>query len=550
MNEGPSDPTRGRGGPAHWCRDARSEQGRERPMSGRPGRTQQIAHDETPLNAASPDLRARLGWLLAMSRLHHPDASFQDGNHFAQSLGRAGFPASRSLLSRWEAGLAPISHEAMTAYERVLALEPGQITSVMGYLQAGRAKPTGPRLDPTGVEFASRLDELIDAAERGTALGRDWQELGWHLSAAPMVHLRASVWEALARRVVNQLPRSVNVAYRQLSTAAVSMAVIPRAQDHLVDAIATYISDPAVQVVGNPLELLEHLPTREAARLVLEMVEKPQSLDTYQVGVWLARQKTVRGHLTAGERTQLHMLVLRSWRNDAARAGEDLAGLIADLPAGMRATLVDAATKAGRPKLGYVVEHGEQVVAAKARAFAAALAEVAREGAPQDPAYDEDRLLTRLLRESLFHRDTDRRQDAALLVSASPFASSTADALLRRLGAGDDRTWLRARLATLARAVCGDAHRLRLLSLVGDPAEPVAVPLTETLGHLSYSVTSDRQLRSSLEPTWSPRGRATLYALGMTGSSVLADLSRSEQAPRWQRSAARWWIEHGAVLRI
>lgn len=543
-------PPTSRGGPAHWCRDGRPDQGRERPVSSRPGRTQKIAHDETPLNASSPDLRARLGWLLAMSRLHHPDPAFQDGNRFAESLGRAGFPASRSLLSRWEAGLSPISHEGMTAYERVLALEPGQITSVMGYLQAGNPKATRPRIDPASAEFADRLDELIDAAERGTALGREWQELGWHLAAVPMVHLRGSVWEALARRVVNQLPRSVNVAYRQLSTAAVSMAAIPRAQDHLVDAIATYISDPAVQVVGNPLKLLEHLPTREAARLVLEMVEKPQSLDTYQVGVWLARRKMVRGDLNAGERSQLHMLVLRSWRRDAARAGEDLAELIVDLPEGMRATLVDAAAKAGRPKRGYVVQHGEQVVASKARAFAAALAEAARAGAPQDPAYGEDRLLTRLLRESLFHRDTDRRQSAALLVSASPFASSTTDALLRRLGAGDDPTWLRARLATLTRSLCGDAHRQRLMSLVADAEEPVAVPLTEALGHLSFGATSDRQLCRSLEPEWSPRGRATLYALGMTGSSALADLSRSERAPQWQRSAARWWIEHGAVLRI
>ena len=62
----------------------------------RPGRTQKTAYDETPLNAANPDIDARIGWLLAMFRLHHVDEAFQDGRHFAQALAEAGFPTSRS----------------------------------------------------------------------------------------------------------------------------------------------------------------------------------------------------------------------------------------------------------------------------------------------------------------------------------------------------------------------------------------------------------------------------------------------------------------------
>ncbi len=142
-------------------------------MARRPGRTQSIAYDSTPLNAPRPDLSARLGWLLAMSRLHHEDDSFQDGSRFAESLGAAGYAASRSALSRWEAGLVPISHEGITAYERVLGLQPGRITSLVGYLTAGPTQPrvrgSGPRLDPSTREFAVRLDELVDAAVAGSA---------------------------------------------------------------------------------------------------------------------------------------------------------------------------------------------------------------------------------------------------------------------------------------------------------------------------------------------------------------------------------------------
>jgi hypothetical protein len=59
-----------------------------------------------------------------------------------------------------------------------------------------------------------------------------------------MVHLRHPVWELLSRWLVAQLARSINVSYRQLSTAAMDMAAIPRAQDFIVAAITQYISDP------------------------------------------------------------------------------------------------------------------------------------------------------------------------------------------------------------------------------------------------------------------------------------------------------------------
>ena len=106
-------------------------------MTGRrPGRVQQIAYDATPLNAVTVDVEARIGWLLAMSRLHHPDASFQDGRVFIEALGDVGMPTSRSLLSRWESGEIPISYEAMAAYEQVLGLESGQISSITAYVGA------------------------------------------------------------------------------------------------------------------------------------------------------------------------------------------------------------------------------------------------------------------------------------------------------------------------------------------------------------------------------------------------------------------------------
>jgi transcriptional regulator with XRE-family HTH domain len=518
----------------------------------RPGRTQKIAYDETPLNAANPDIDARIGWLLAMSRLHHRDESFQDGRYFSQALADAGFPASRSLLSRWESGEIPISYEGMSAYEVALGIEVGQISSITGYIKASipglRTRVIRPKLDPDTRAFADRLDELIDIAESGQALARDWQEFGWHLAAAPMVHLRRPVWEVLSRRLVEQLPRSVKVCYRQLSTAAMNMAAVPRAQDFMVTAIAQYISDPAVQVITSPAGLLDRLPTRQAARLVLEIMEKPQNKLTYETGIWLATQKVIRKDFDAAERTELDMLILKAWRRDPAQASVDLAELIAELPEGMRSTLVQAAAKAGRRKLGYVVQHGEELVANKAAQFSREVADSARAGAPQEPSYDEDRMLTRLIREALFHRDSERRHLAALLISSSPFGSAVADELLVRLGENLYPEWMRARLATLARYLSNDTHRLRMLGLVDDKSDDVATVVIQGLGHLSYSPTSDQAVRNALGKEWSPRERAKMYALGMSGSPGLLAISKAKDAPLWQAAAARWWLEQGPAI--
>ena len=521
--------------------------------SRRPGRLQRIAFDATPLNSAQPDIDARIGWLLAMLRLHGADPQFLDGRMFTEALADAGVPVSRSLLSRWESGEIPISYEGMSAYERALGLEPGRISSLTAYIRGSlpsvRTRVVRPKLDPSTREFAERFDELLDLAEDGNARARDWQELGWYLAAAPMIHLRARTWKVLTHQLVTELPLSVKLAYRQYMTAALQMAAVQRAQDFMVDAIAAYVTDPDVQVITNPVGLLDRLPTRDSARLVLDIIERPPTSSAFTLGVWLATQKVTQGHFTAEERSQLDMLVLKLWRANPAKAGEDLAELIAGLPEGMRSTLVDAATRAGRRKLGYVVEHGEEMVASRARVIAHTMAEAARRRVSAAPPYDEDKMLSRLIREALFHRDSERRHLAALLISASPFHEAVTDELLLMLAETGNPPALRTRSATLVRYLGSDVHRMRMLPLLEDPNEDVAVPIAQGFGHLSHATTSDQQLRASLGAEWSLRERAKMYALGMTGSEGLAAIARSTTAPGWQKSAARWWIAHGPAIR-
>lgn len=518
----------------------------------RSGRHQRLAYDDTPLHSRDVDVDARIGWLLAVSRLHHPDPEVADGVRFVRALGDAGFRASRSAVSRWESGEIPVSFAAMSAYERALGLTEGRLSSLTGYVRAAipgvRVRVSRPQLDASSAAFAERLDALVERAEDGHAHGADWQALGWHLSAAPLVHLRAHTWARLCRRLVAQLPRAVKVAYRQYSVAAMNIASLHRAQEHLTDAVAEHLGTPGVQVVNNPLGLLDRLPTRRAATMVLDLVEDPPDESTRSQAVWVAAQKVAHGHFTDDERARLDMLVLRRWRARPTRAAEELAELIASLPEGMRSTLRDAAVKAGRRTAGYAVEYGEDLAPELATELSEWVARIARERAPGAPTYDQNPMLVRLVREALSHRDSERRHLASLLISASPFGPGVTDALLTLLSDAGTPQLARARAATLVRYLGEDEHRMRMLRVLDDPDDAVAGPVVQGIGHLRFADFSDQAVRATLQRDWSPRERAKMYALGMSGSPGLDALARSSRAPAWQREAATWWLEAGPAV--
>lgn len=518
----------------------------------RPGRVQKIAYDATPMSTGRPDIDARIGWLLAMSRLHHRDPAMGDGRRFVQALADAGSSASRSLVSRWESGEIPVSYEGLLAYEQVLGLTPGELTSLAGYLRVAvpptRDRVARPHLDPTNPAFAERLDELLDGVEDGHATPHDWQELGWHMAAAPLVHLRARSWETLAHRLVNQLPRTVKVPRRQVASAAMNIGAIPRAQEFLTDAIADYIAQPGVQVISQPVVFLDRLPTRGAAKMTLDLIEQEPTPGVFALAVWVATKKIQHGHFTPEERARLDMIVLQMWRRDPVSASERLAELVASLPEGLRQTLTSAASKAGRSRLEYAVEMGEDFGPATARSLPRDLAAAARARVPQRPTYEDDRMLPRLVRESLFHRDSERRHLAALVLAASPFGDALADELLTLLAAPGCPVQVRSRAAMVMRAVCNDVHRLRMLRCLDDPQDDVGSYVVQGVGHLSFTHLSDQMLRTSLRGEFSTLERSKLYALGMSGSPGLAAISRSDGAPPWQRTAARWWLAQGSAI--
>ena len=135
------------------------------------------------------------------------------------ALSDIGLQADRSAVSRWESGKMQPRFSVLTAYERVLDLPPGQLSSVVNALRRAYA-PEGQRswapvLDPQSDAFHLRLDYLLDVLMSDKAIGPDWTEFGYYVCAPDMLYLHGSVWRELTTRLVDQMTRSVGLAYLQ-----------------------------------------------------------------------------------------------------------------------------------------------------------------------------------------------------------------------------------------------------------------------------------------------------------------------------------------------
>ncbi|MEJ7744611.1 MAG: helix-turn-helix transcriptional regulator [Nocardioidaceae bacterium] len=143
--------------------------------AGRRGRPYQVPEDTTLLRSPSADVDARVGWLLLMSRLHHPDPGFALGESFNSALESVGLRADRSAVSRWESGKVTPRYSVLEAYEQALGMPPGQLTSVVNALRralGGEGLSTWmPVLSPKSPQFHAELDHLFETLIEGPGDG-------------------------------------------------------------------------------------------------------------------------------------------------------------------------------------------------------------------------------------------------------------------------------------------------------------------------------------------------------------------------------------------
>ncbi len=521
--------------------------------AGRRGRPYQVPEDTTSLRGGAVNVDARVGWLLLMSRLHHQDHDLALGDQFNAALRSVGLQADRSAVSRWESGKVTPRYSVLVAYEQALGLRAGQLTSVVNALRralGGEGLPAWmPILDTRSEGFHERLDALFDAILDGPATGPEWTSLGHYVAATDAMYVHGQVWDALSRKLINQMARSVGVAYLQRLEAVRLLLEHRVAHPWLLKAVGDFLDDDAVQIINDPMGVLEISTAPVAADVILDRLLHTHSDDVFDAAVDAAAIKIQDDFYGPEDVRRIEQVVLAKLAEPNATAS-GLEELINALPEDSQARLLASSRGiTGHNELAEVAAHGERFSPDTTRRVSQRIADAIRGQLPASGLYDEDRMTPRLIREALFSALSNRMHFSSIALVGSPFRPHLAAVLAEEIAAVGLDDPLAPRFARLLRYVAGPAQEEALLSWLPAAPAQVARDMALTLGHLP----SDRPLDVMVPLIAGDRSvldRALLYGLGMRQAAALSTVAESSAQPDHVRAAARWWQRQGGAVRV
>jgi hypothetical protein len=514
------------------------------------GRPLHLPEDPSPATASQVRFGPRVGWLLASNRVLGPEPGLARREAFLVRLAENGVVVDAPRLSRLEAGLVPAPPHLLDAYEQALGLTPAALTATVAGVQrvfgpAPAARPRGGR----GALRGTDLDELLETASGGRETGAGWLRVSAGLQHFDHVFLRRRDWDLLCGRLVRELATATGLGRVRRSEAAAALLQHPTAGHHLLAALRDFVTEPAAQSVDAALDLLAVATAPEVGELVLSLLLDPAQ-HVRSAASSVAAAKLARGHfdgraLTALEEHVEHEL-LRGVGLDESLAPLDLA---VQLPgtswARVEARLGDA------PRRGLVTRSRathELVVPRRAAEVASEVASTVQQATPAHHRLEADLMLRRLVREALVHVHEPRRHHAALLLAASPYAPALATAC--RAMTHDSEHVLAARAwAVLGRLAPAGSETERGRGSVLDVPEahrPRAV-VGVGLGDVPLSEADARALVGALSRSRPAARHATLFALGMHRSPLLASLTGHRVG--FVRAGASWWLRQGGATR-
>lgn len=492
----------------------------------------------------------RVAWLLATSRMLHPDPDLSTRDRFVGALKEQGLAVDNTRISRWESGSHAANDQVLHAYEGVLGLANGTLTSVVGGLRRNLGSEHVARNpEPSGPDFGD-LDRLLDgltAAER--THGSQWQAVANELTRYDRVYLRQHEWAALCQQLVRELSRSVGLAYVRRYEAAATLIRHPSAQRHLSRALGSFVMHPDTQVVAPVLNLLTEVDDQAASDLVLRMLGA-ESRGLRRAASSVAAAKLRRGHIPDSSLRQLEAYTVQALRRAEPLDGAlDAFDLAMQLPTTSFTRVMESITdRRIQAQLGRSRSTGELLTRQQAAAVIADLGAATQADTEGNRHPEPDMMLRRLLREALLHTHKVRRHQAGLLLAASPYRNAVARqchdltggsnyflaarawTLLMRVGHAGRRREILLRAMTETRPTL----QSRALVNLGLSKEPVSNPEAKAiLGNF------DESSRGSVR-------HGTLFALGMSGTTALKPLCQHEAEPI--RRTASWWREQGPAI--
>lgn len=509
----------------------------------RRGRPYRLPSDPTPISEAVPSLGHRLAWLLGASRVYASDPQLARRTTFISALQDVGTTADTTRLSRWESGRAPVPLSVVRAYETVLGLPKGQLViGAVGLLRG--SERTSPRVDvpqedPTQAHL--KLDELFEKVLAGRAPGHVWLELCEHLTRQEYLYLLPDTWRQISDLLASELGCSSGLAYFTRFEALRMLVANPTSRRHAVKAIGAAVTHPATVFMIHPLVLLQEVEDGQAWDLLARLLQGTPS--TLRSGAaWAVAGKVARGDFADPDLEGLEAIVLDMLRRSRSLLERlDALTVARALPAESAARLslqsLDADT---RSALELAHTKAETRDAHGARAVSSKIAETAQVNTTIDYLVGPDEMLHRLVRETLFHVDHGRRNQAALLLAASPYRSALGDPLLALAARSDEST---AAVATSALFHIADAGQRAALMESGLNDRRAAVRATSlmSLGQVIGELDPDEagRLRKVVtKPGPAALKAAALHVLGMGSADCLGELATDGP----HAEAARWWL--------
>ncbi|MFV2113223.1 helix-turn-helix domain-containing protein [Micromonospora sp. LOL_025] len=507
----------------------------------------------------------RVAWVLRVNRTLGADGRWTRAKRFAAAFhgGSWGRLLSESSVSRWETGGSRPSRAAISRYEEILELDPGEITATVDTIRRYVGTPGAPAGAGTTSDqdaaATAELDTLLDRVLSGGIMtGARWDRLSTLVTAAPhLVIAPRSARQGITERLVSEMIIAHGRPWRQRFEALNRLFGHETLGREAVAACAALAADRENQIFIETVGALDGSRHPDASAHVIAQLHDPTN-DRALRGALLACLRKVRfGHFTPGQRRVLVPRIGDLMRDplfhaDAVpvaavlnpRAGVPFAGL--DGVAALDPTVGPETA----PALAHPVPHGAAAVIR--RVFDATVA-----GLPREAQSDaRDATLLTLIGEILLHPASDRRLYAAMLVASTPYGTPLAAALAAELRpTAADRVELNVRLLAGLRVLGGQAERPTVERLVTAARLPRSVvdAAAFAIGHLRG--TSDRgfweaalrhhahRWRARRDPPSAAALTGIVYSLGIAGQRrILADVRDDPESPAPSRTAARWWL--------
>jgi hypothetical protein len=517
----------------------------------RRGRPLSLPDDPSPITTVLGGVRPRIAWLLAVSRLYAADGLHGHRLQFIDELKARGVSADASRVSRWESGAQAVNAKVIDAYEQVLDIPRGSLATVAEGLSRS-LDPDAPPLqlspaDPS--ELHAALDELFETINASEHDGQHWNALVNKLTRHENVYLAPKTWAEISDLLIAELARSVSLGYIRRYEALRMLIRHPVSQRYAMRSLGVFVTRPSAQVVAQPLTLLQEVPDQAASQLVLRLLSS-ESSGLKRGSAWVAASKLARHQFDEDALDQLEAFAVYMWRDPDQSGFElDAVDLIARLPRERTERVLAALRHDRRTKgLERSVRSGEIVSYEHSRRVSKTIAARAQAETPTPYRVEPDAMLVRLVREALFHTHKERRNQASLLLGASPFADAVGRACMDVVDLEDEVIAVRA--LTLMIYVAPKLERDRLMKWSLQDSRPtVRSRAMMVLAQLPDWLDADEEdavvntMSTSMEPAIH---YGALYLLGMHGARSLARLETD--GDDYQRETAHWWRTLGPAI--